>query len=94
MFPKEVTLSARDLLDYLCVVMDRQNIAIAPVTEIEERTGLSTASIARAKAQLFEFDYVRQKAANVYMVNPAHACKADGDKRAEMYETYSMIAKK
>ncbi len=94
MFPKDMTLSSRDLFDYLTVVMDKQNIAIAPVAEVEERTGLSTASIARAKVQLFELDYIRQKASNVFMVNPAHAFKADGDQRADAYDAYITLEKK
>lgn len=91
MFPKEMTLTTRDLFEYLCVIMDRQNVAIAPVSEIAERTNLSTASIARAKAQLFEFDFIRQRANNVFMINPEHAFKGDGDQRAAAYDVYESI---
>jgi uncharacterized small protein (DUF1192 family) len=91
MYPKEMNQSARDLLDYLKVVMDKQNVAIAPVAEIQERVDLSTASIARAKAQLIELDYIRQRAHNVYMVNPGHACKTAGDDRQTTYEAYSLL---
>jgi hypothetical protein len=91
MYPKELNQSARDLLDYLCVVMDKQNIAIAPVAEIQERMDLSTASIARAKAQLMEMDFIRQRTPHVYMVNPGFACKTAGDGRQTVYEAYSML---
>jgi len=94
MYPKEMSQSARDLLDYLKVVMDKQNVAIAPVAEIQERIDLSTASIARAKVQLMELDYIRQRTANVYIVNPGHACKAAGDDRQSVYEAYSLLQRK
>jgi len=94
MYPKEMNQSARDLLDYLCVVMDKQNIAIAPVAEIQERMDLSTASIARAKLQLMEMDFIRQRTPHVYMVNPGHACKSAGDDRQTVYEAYSMLPHK
>jgi uncharacterized small protein (DUF1192 family) len=91
MYPKEMHQSARDLLDYLKVVMDKQNVAIAPVGEIQERTDMSTASIARAKAQLMEMDYIRQRTPHVYMVNPGYACKTAGDDRQAVYEAYSLL---
>jgi hypothetical protein len=94
MYPKEMNQSARDLLDYLKVVMDRQNIAIATVAEIQDRMDLSTASIARAKAQLIELDYIRQRTPHVYMLNPGYACKAAGDDRQGLYEAYSHLPHK
>jgi uncharacterized small protein (DUF1192 family) len=94
MYPKEMNQSARDLLDYLGVVMDKRNVAIAPVAEIQERMDLSTASIARAKAQLMELDFIRQRTPHVYMVNPGYACKAAGDDRQDIYEAYSLLPHK
>lgn len=94
MYPKEMTTSARELLEYLCVVMDKNNVAIAPVLEINERIGMSTASIARAKAQLMELDFIRARTHHVYMVNPSKTCKANGDARAAVYEAYSLLPHK
>ena len=94
MYPKEMSQSAREMLEYLCVVMDKQNVAIAPVAEIQERIGLSTASIARAKVQLMELDFIRQRTAGVYMVNPGHGCKSAGDDRHRIYEAFSLLENK
>jgi hypothetical protein len=91
MFPKEMIASARVLLDYLCVVMDRQNMAIAPTVEIEERIDLSESSISRGRKQLVELDFVRLRGQGMYMINPAYICRVDGDKRAELYDQYSQL---
>jgi hypothetical protein len=91
MYTKEMTSSARCMLDYLLVVMDRQNMAIAPTGEIMERTKMSESSVCRGRQQLLELDYTRQRGHGIFMVNPSKACKADGDKRVELYEVYDNL---
>jgi hypothetical protein len=91
MYPRSMTISTRDLFDYLCVVMDRMNIAIAPALEVEERVGLSSASFSRAKHQLMEHDYIRQRASGIYMINPDIACKTDGNGKSDLYGTYEVL---
>lgn len=94
MFPKEMNQSARDLLSYLKVVMGKDNVALAPVSEIQERMDMSPASIARGKAQLLELDFIRQRFPHAYMVNPGFACKASGDERQAVYDAYSHLPHK
>jgi len=91
MFPSEMTVSARELFEYLWVVAGRDNVAIAPTAEIEERIGMSASSISRGKSQLLKLDFIRQRSHGIYMLNPSKVCKADGEKRAEAYEVYSLL---
>lgn len=88
MHPKEMTLPALQLYNYLIVVMGRDNNVLAPSSQIEDRTGMSPASIARGRLQLLEFDYIRKVCASNYMVNPALICRVDGDKREDLYHIY------
>ena len=91
MRPKEMTLTTVDLFNYLCVICGQDNIAITTTAEITERIGMSTASISRAKDQLYEFDYIRKRANNVYMINPEIAAKTDGEKRQALWEKYQLL---
>jgi len=93
MRPKSMTLATVDLFNYLCVICGQDNIAIATTSEIAERIGMSSASIARAKEQIREFDYARRRANNVWMINPEIACKVDGDKRQALWEQYQNLPK-
>ncbi len=93
MRPKGMVLATVDLFNYLCVVMDTNNNAIATTSEITERTGLSTASVARAKEQIKDYDYARRRANNIWMINPEVACKVDGDKRQGLWEQYQLLPK-
>lgn len=95
MRPKGMTLVAVDLFDYMCVVMDKAtNVAIVTNQEIEARIGMSSASVARAKDQLYEFDYIRKRASNVYMVNPEVAFQRDAATREKADEEYNRIPRK
>lgn len=88
MYPKEMIVSARDVFEYLMVVSDKQNIAIAPTSEMEERLNISLSSISRGRSQLLGLDFIRLRSNSVYMINPAIACKVDGDKRDALMEVY------
>ena len=95
MRPKGMTLVAVDLFDYMCVVMNKDtNVAIVTNQEIEERIGMSSASVARAKDQLYEFDYIRKRASNIYMVNPEVAFHRDAESRLKADEEYRTIQKR
>jgi len=91
MFPKELTTSAREVFEYLLVVHDKQNMAIAPTLEIKDRLGISEASICRGRKQLLKLDFIRQRGQGVFMVNPTKSVKVDGDKREELYMIYEEL---
>jgi len=88
MYPKEMIISARDVFEYLMVVSDKQNIAIAPTSEMVERLGLAGSSISRGRSQLLSLDFIRMRSQSIFMLNPAIACKVDGDKRQELLDVY------
>ena len=94
MFPKEMTLASRQLFEYFYVVADKHNTVLAPMSEITERTDLSSASIARAKSQLFEMGFLKQRANNIFMINPSKVFKGESDDRFNAYEEYEMIQAK
>lgn len=91
MYPKEMISSARAIMDYLLVVMGKDNVAVAPTTEIMERIGLSEPSVCRGRKQLIELNFVRQRGQGIFMINPSRHCKVDGDKRAELYAIYEEL---
>lgn len=91
MYPPEMISSARAIMDYLLVVMGKDNVAVAPTTEIKERIDLSEPSICRGRKQLLELNFIRQRGQGIFMVNPSKHCKVDGEKRAELYAIYEEL---
>ena len=94
MRPREMALATVHLFDYFCVIAGKDNVVVATLAEMEERTQYTSSSIFRAKDQLKKMDYIRQKAANIYMINPEVAAKIKGDDRAALCEAYQQIKKK
>lgn len=94
MYPREMVPATRAFFDYLCVICDKQNTAIAPMSEVMERTGIAQASINRAKAQLFQLDFMRQRSSTVFMLNPNKVFKDDADKRQDICEVYDALVRK
>jgi hypothetical protein len=94
MRPREMTLASIHLFDYLCVIAGKDNIAIAITRDIEKAIRYSSASISRAKDQLKRMDYIRQKASNVYMLNPELAVKVEGEKRKALADIYRELKHK
>lgn len=93
MRPKKMTLASVHLFDYLCIIAApaKDNIAVCTTADIEQHTEYSSASIARAKDQLKKMDYIRQKANNIYMLNPDITAKVEGDKRQAIHEAYHRL---
>lgn len=92
MRPREMTLAAIHLFDYLCILaVGKDNIAVCTTADIVEHIQYSTAAIARAKDQLRKLDYIRQKANNIYMLNPEYVAKVDGDKRHAIFKAYHAL---
>lgn len=94
MRPREMSLATVHVWDYFCVIADKNNIVVATTEEITARTQYGPASVFRAKDQLKKLDYIRQKAANIYMINPEVAAKIKGDDRAALCEAYQKIKRK
>jgi uncharacterized small protein (DUF1192 family) len=92
MRPREMTLASIHLFDYLSIIAGpKDNIAATTTAEIEQRIKYSPASIARAKGQLRKMDYIRQKAQNLYMLNPEIQAQVDGDKRKALVDIYQAL---
>lgn len=94
MYPSEMTPASRMLIDYLCVVCNKRNEALAPEDEVIERTGMSTATLSRARKQLMELDYIRKVRANMLMLNPNFVFKDDGDARPAACVVYNALPTK
>ena len=94
MRPREMALATVHLFDYFCVIAGKDNLVVATLAEMQDHTKYGASSIFRAKDQLKRMDYIRQKAANIYMINPEVAAKIKGDDRAALCEAYQHIKRK
>jgi len=70
MRPREMKLATIHVWDYLCIRMDKDNMAIVTTDEICEATKYGPASVARAKVQLQDMGHIIRRASNIYMLNP------------------------
>ncbi len=86
--PKEFTLADRQILDYLCIMMNEDNTVIAPVEEVASRLSLSTKTVYRTIAALSKNDYIRKRTIAVFMVNPDYSTKTKGDKKVIIVAKY------
>ena len=94
MRPRKMSLPSIHLFDYLCIIGGKDNVAVATMAELQERTEYSEPSVNRAKKQLMQMDYIRKKANNIYMLNPEIVAKVDGDKRQAIVEAYAKLPRK
>jgi DNA-binding MurR/RpiR family transcriptional regulator len=68
MIPRELTITAIHLIDYLTTIKNADNIAVATIDDFVSNTGFSVPSISRAKNQLTELGFMKKKASNIYIV--------------------------
>ena len=92
-FQHDMPASTFKLFIYFCFICGQDNIATTDNATMIENTRTSKSTIALAKTQLLDIDYIRIVSKNRYMVNPNISAQVDGEKREYLVGNYNRLIK-